>query len=91
MFLSAGVLYGMVRAMNPNPEVNPGFLECIGYCFGGTIAGRLPFGLFIWGGYWSYIFSQIFFLNTVAMILCLVVMGLVNFGAAQVIITMLTP
>ncbi len=87
--LSAATLYGIVRAMNPNPESNPEFTDCLAYCFIGSIAGRLPFGLFLWLGFWGWVFSQKFYLNTVAMIISLVAMWVVNMGAATMLIQML--
>ena len=89
--LSAGTLFHIVKAMNPNPEHNPAFTDCLAYCFIGSLAGRLPFGLFLWLGFWGWVFSNKFYLNTGAMIISLIVMFVVNVGAAIFIAGLLTP
>lgn len=76
LVVQAVSLYWIVRLMNPNQEVNPTLLECIGYSFIGMVVAIFPglYALLVWLGWWSYVFSKIFFLNNIALVIGLVAM-----------------
>lgn len=76
LVVQAVSLYWIVRLMNPNPEVNPTLLECVGYSFIGMALAIFPgfYALAVWLGWWGYVFSKIFFLNDIALVIGLVAM-----------------
>ena len=88
--VSAGTLYLVLQAINPNPETNPTFPEALAYCLINSVLGRLPFGGALSIAFWVWLFNQKFYLNTVALIICTVIQSAVVYGVALVLVKALT-
>ena len=68
--VSAATLFFTVKAMNPNPEFNPTFVDALVYSIIGSVLGRFPFGGLLVIGYWVWVFHQKFYLSTLALVVC---------------------
>ena len=87
--VSAATLFFVVRAINPNPETNPTFQDALTYSLIGSVIGRLPFGGLMSIGFWVWVFSQKFYLNSIALILCSIVQYAVTYAVAILLISAL--
>lgn len=78
LLVHAVTLYGVVRLMNPNPEVNPTLFAALGYSLIGMILAIFPgiFALLTWFGWWGFVFSKIFYLSDLALVIGLLSMRL---------------
>lgn len=70
--VSSAVMYFVVRAINPNPEVNPTFQDCVVYSFIASIVSRFPAGGWLNLAFWVWVFNNKFYLNSMALVLCLI-------------------
>ncbi len=78
LLVHAVTLYCVVRLMNPNPEVNPTLLAALGYSLVGMVLALFPgiYALLTWFGWWGFVFSKIFYLSDLALVIGLLSMRL---------------